>query len=66
MKDKIFYACEGFIIGLIGHKVWNDVVIPIVVAAVCAVITAYLQHVVKKWLNGRDYKKGLFKQNGRK
>jgi hypothetical protein len=57
MKDKIFYACEGIIIGLIGHHVWNEVVLPVFVASLCAVVTLVIQFYGKKFLSMLDAKK---------
>lgn len=64
--STILYAMEGFIIGFFGQRLLNDVVLPIFIAAVCSVITVLIQFFLKRWLNSRDYKKGMFKQNGRK
>jgi H+/Cl- antiporter ClcA len=67
MKDKIFYACEGIIIGYVGHHIWNDVVLPIIVAAVCAVVTLLIQFYGKKFLNSLYNRKWpKWKHNGRK
>lgn len=62
--SEILYAFEGLIIGFFGHKILNDVIIPVLVAAVCAVVTVTVQHYWKQFLNSRRYKKGFFKQNG--
>jgi hypothetical protein len=66
MKDKIFYACEGIIIGYIGHHIWNDVLIPIIISAACAIITLLVQFFGKRFLNS-FYNKKLppFRENGR-
>lgn len=54
MRDKIFYACEGVLIGLIGHHIWNDVVLPILVSAACAVVTLLIQVYGRRVLNSFD------------
>lgn len=65
MKDKIFYAFEGMITGLITYHVWQDVVIPILVSGVCAVITVIIQHFLKKYLAKREANAARYRQNGK-
>lgn len=69
MKDNVstaLYACEGFIITYAGYHVMEQVIIPILVACVGAVLTVLIQHHLKKYLSKRDQNTKRYSQNGKK
>lgn len=67
MKTKLLYAFEGLAIGFFGHQIWHDVLLPIIVSAVCAVVTLLIQFFGKQALNSwkMNRKFPKFRQNGK-
>lgn len=65
MKDKILYIGEGLTVAMIWHYM-QELSMPLLVAALCALTTVTVQHYWKKVLNWIDKKKeSKFRQNGR-
>ena len=59
---------EDFIYGGVGfltYQIWETYILPIIVAAICALVSSFVKDKYRKWTNEREYKKNLFKSNGR-
>ena len=60
VKEIIGYGGIGFV----GYKFWQDFVIPIIVAAICAAVGATIQHFVKRYWQKRETNQIRYKKNG--
>lgn len=65
MKDRVFYACEGFVVTFAGYHWTEQVLLPLMVACIGAALTVVIQHYLKRWLNTRDNQLPKFRQNGK-